>query len=140
MVQSVFDIGDPITSRLKLGVTPDGTTSATVSVRRPDGTALTGLIVSAWGGTDGDEKTVQWFATNDGSAGAATSEADGDWLAVWTVTGKGASVTAKVYSVYPLPGTGERSRLLGMNRISGLRKFRRIWRRNTWKYCPGIDG
>lgn len=104
-VQSVFDAGDPITSRLKLGVTPDGTTTVAVTVRRPDGTALTGLIVSAWGGTAGDEKTVQWYATNDGSAGAATDLAAGDWLAVWTVGGKGASVSPKVYSVYPLPGT-----------------------------------
>jgi hypothetical protein len=105
VAQTVFDVGDPITSRLKLGVTPDGTTNATVSVRRPDGTALTGLIISAWGGTAGDEKTVQWFATDDGAAGSTTGEADGDWLAVWTVTGRGASVTPKVYSVYPLPGT-----------------------------------
>lgn len=105
MAQTVFDVGDPITSRLKLGVTPDGTTNVSVAVRRPDGTALTGLIISAWGGTDGDEKTVQWFATNDGSSGTAVDLADGDWLAVWTVTGKGASISPKVYSVYPLPGT-----------------------------------
>lgn len=105
MAQTVFDVGDPITSRLKLGVTPDGTTNASVSVRRPDGTALTGLIISAWGGVDGDEKTVQWYATNDGSQGQPTNLAYGDWLAVWTVTGKGASVSPKVYSVYPLPGT-----------------------------------
>jgi hypothetical protein len=105
MAQTVFDAGDPITSRLKLGQAPDGTTNVTVSVRRPDGTALTGLIISAFGGTDLDEKTVQWYATNDGAAGSPTTAAAGDWLAVWTVTGKGASVSPKVYSVYPLPGT-----------------------------------
>jgi hypothetical protein len=38
MPQTVYDVGDPITSRLKLGVTPDGTTVATVAVQRPDGT------------------------------------------------------------------------------------------------------
>jgi hypothetical protein len=105
MSQTVYDAGDPITSRLKLGVTPDGTTNVTVSVRRPDGTAIAGLIISAFGGVGGDEKTVQWYATDDGAQGSATANAAGDWLAVWTVTGTGASVSPKVYSVEPLPGT-----------------------------------
>ena len=107
MPQTVFDVGDLITSRLKLGVTPDGSTVASVVVRRPDGTALAGLATTAWAG---DEKTVQFYATDDGTAGgtATPGVADGDWLAVWTVTGTGASVTPKVYSVAPLPGTGIR--------------------------------
>lgn len=113
--QSVFDAGDPITSRLKLGVAPDGTTDATVVVKRPDGTPLAGLIVSAWGGTGGDEKVVQWYATDDGApppSVATEGVADGDWLAVWTVTGTGASVTPKVYSVRPLPTTTTRPRYM----------------------------
>lgn len=105
MPQTEFDVGDLITSRLKLGITPDGTSVATVVIKRPDGTVITGLNTSAW---VGDEKTVQWYATDTGIEGAATGEADGDWLAVWTVTGTGASVSAKVYPVMPLPGTGVR--------------------------------
>lgn len=103
MAQTVYDVGEPITSRLKLGVVPDGTTQTTVTVHRPDGTALSGLTVSPWGGTSGDEKTVQWYATDDGLSGSSVTEADGDWLAVWRVTGTGASVSPKVYSVRPLP-------------------------------------
>lgn len=105
MAQTVFDVGDPITSRLKLGITPDGTSTRAVTVTRPDGTVITGLTPSAW---VGDETTVQWFATNDGTVGAAKDAADGDWLAVWTIGGTGASVTPKVYSVQPLPGTTDR--------------------------------
>lgn len=107
MPQTVYDVGDLITSRLKLGVTPDGTTAATVVVTRPDGTAIAGLNTSAW---VADEKTVQWYATVDGTVGAATTVgvADGDWLAVWRVTGTGASVTAKVYNVRALPDTATR--------------------------------
>lgn len=105
MPQSVFDVGDPITSRLTLGVTPDGTTTTAISVKRPDGTAIAGLIPSGW---VGDEKTVQCFATNDGAAGSPTDLADGDWLVVWYIGGTGASVTPKVYSVQPLPGTTDR--------------------------------
>jgi hypothetical protein len=98
--QTVFDQGDLITSRLNLGVTPDGTTTATVTVQRPDGTTIAGLNTSAWAGM---EKTVQWWATDDGTATGTTTNSAGDWLAVWTVTGTGASVTAKVYPVRPLP-------------------------------------
>src|SRR4051812_44679591 len=105
MPQTVFDVGDLVTSRLNLGVTPDGTTAATVAVYRPDGVALTGLNTSAWVGM---EKTVQWWATDTGLAGGTIAAAAGDWLAVWTVTGTGASVSAKVYPVAPLPGTGTR--------------------------------
>jgi hypothetical protein len=98
--QTVFDQGDLITSRLNLGVTPDDTTTATVTVQRPDGTAIAGLNTSAWAGM---EKTVQWWATDDGTAAGTTTSSAGDWLAVWRVTGTGASVTAKVYPVRPLP-------------------------------------
>jgi hypothetical protein len=106
MAQTVFDVGDPITSRFKLGVIPDGTTNVTVTVTRPDGGVIAGLTMSGWLGTDGDERTVQWYATNDGTSGGAIDVAYGDWLAVWKVVGQGASVSAKVYSVYPLPGQG----------------------------------
>lgn len=106
MAQSVFDVGDPITSILTLGVTPDGTTVVTLVVYRPDGAVLSPApTVSAF---VGDQKTAQWYATDDGSAAGTTAAAVGDWLAVWKVTGTGASVTAKVYSVSPLPGTGTR--------------------------------
>jgi hypothetical protein len=98
--QTVFDQGDLITSRLNLGVAPDGTTTATVAVQRPDGTTIAGLNTSAWAGM---EKTVQWWATDDGTAAGTTTSSAGDWLAVWRVTGTGASVTAKVYPVRPLP-------------------------------------
>jgi hypothetical protein len=98
--QTVFDLGDLITSRLNLGVTPDGTTSVSVAVYRPDGAALAGLNTSAWSGM---EKTTQWWATDTGLQGGTTTASAGDWLAVWTVTGTGASVTAKVYPVRPLP-------------------------------------
>lgn len=112
MPQTVYDVGDPITSRLKLGVVPDGTTVATVVVRRPDNTVITGLVPSAWEGASGDEKTIQWYATDDGAVGTAGTAgvADGDWLVVWSIQGKGASVTAKVYPVRPLPGTATRPR------------------------------
>lgn len=102
MPQTVFDVGDPITSRLKLGITPGGDTAVTVKVYRPDGTAIADPAISAWGGAAGDEKTAQWYATDDGTAGAATGSADGDWLAVWKVTGAGAGTQAKVYNVRAL--------------------------------------
>lgn len=105
MAQNVFDPGDPITSRLKLGVTPDGTTIATVTVQRPDGTAIAGLTPSGWAG---DEKTVQFYATDDGTASGPVINAGGDWLVVWRVAGTGASVAPKVYSVQPLPGATTR--------------------------------
>jgi hypothetical protein len=111
MPQTVYDVGDPITSRLKLGVTPDGTTVTTLTVYRPDGTVVSGITPSGtWSGTAGDEKTAQWYATNDGTAGGTVTAglADGDWLAVWKVTGTGASVTPKVYNVAPLPGAALR--------------------------------
>jgi hypothetical protein len=104
MPQTVYDVGDPITSRLNIGVTPDGTTVATVAVHRPDGTAVT----AAPGTFVGNEVTAQFFATDDGSATGTTLAAAGDWLAVWTVRGTGASVTPKVYNVAPLPGTSTR--------------------------------
>lgn len=111
MTQTVFDAGDPITSRLKLGVTPDGTTVATLVVYRPDGSVVAGIVpAGTWSGTGGDEKTAQWFATDDGTAGGTTTDGlyNGDWLAVWKVTGTGASVSPKVYNVIPLPGTTTR--------------------------------
>lgn len=105
MPQTVYDVGDPITSRLKLGVIPDVSSVATVTVKRPDGAVIAGLSAGAW---VGDEKTVQFYATDDGTASGTQLVASGDWLAVWTVAGTGASVTAKVYPVAPLPGTSSR--------------------------------
>lgn len=108
MPQTVFDVGDPITSRIKLGVTPDGTTIPAVTVSRPDGTAISVTPSGTWSGTDGDERTVQFFATDDGTASGTQLAATGDWLAIWRVTGTGASVTPKIYNVAPLPGTSTR--------------------------------
>lgn len=104
MPQTVYDVGDPITTRLNLGVTPDGTTVVTLVVQRPDGTP----IAAAPGAFVGNEKTAQFWATDDGTAAGTTVAAAGDWLAVWKVTGTGASVTPKVYNVAPLPGTSTR--------------------------------
>jgi hypothetical protein len=104
MPQTVYDLGDPITSRLKLGVTPDGSTVATVTLQRPDGTSIA-VTPGAW---VGDEKTAQFYATDDGTVSGTVLAAAGDWLAVWKVTGTGASVTPKVYNVAPLPGTSTR--------------------------------
>jgi hypothetical protein len=106
MTQTVFLVGNPITSRLTLGVMPDGTTAAAVVVRRPDGTTVSTTAVSA---PVGDVYTVQWFATDTGLAGGTTDASAGDWVAVWTVTGTGATVAPKVYNVIPLPGTGSRA-------------------------------
>lgn len=91
MPQTVYDQGDPITSRLKLGVTPDVTTAVTVVVTRPDGTQQYSGP-PAGGPVNGDEYTVQW-----------TASMANDYVAVWTVTGTGAGVQAKVYNVRPLP-------------------------------------
>lgn len=106
MPQTVYDVGDPITSRLNLGVTPDGTTHVTITVTRPDGTAIPTPSVGAWENVD--EAPAQWYATDDGTASGTTLAAAGDWLAVWKVTGTGANVAAKVYNVAPLPGTSTR--------------------------------
>lgn len=106
MAQTVFDVGDAITSRLKLGIVPDGTTNVTITVTRPDGTAIVSPALSGWINTD--EKVAQWYATDDGTPGGTRLSAAGDWLIVWTVTGTGASVTAKVYPVRELPGTSTR--------------------------------
>lgn len=108
MPQSVFDVGDPITSRLKLGVTPDGSTVVGVDVYRPDGTAIADPPISGWGsGAAADEKTAQFYATDTGIVSAATTAAAGDWLVVWTVTGTGAGVQAKVYNVRALPSASD---------------------------------
>lgn len=101
MPQTVFDAGDPITSRLRLGVNPDGTTAVDITVYRPDGTAIADPAVSAWSAAN--EKTAQFYATDDGQPGSTTVLSAGDWLAVWTVTGTGAGIEAKVYPVRPLP-------------------------------------
>lgn len=105
MPQTVYDVGDPITTRLKLGVTPDGSSVAALTVQRPDGTVIAGITPGAW---VGDEKTAQFYATDDGTPSGTVLAADGDWLAVWKVAGTGASVTPKVYNVAPLPGTATR--------------------------------
>jgi hypothetical protein len=110
MPQTVYYAGNPITARLKLGVVPDGTTNATVTVYRPDGTAIATPSISPWEGAAGDEKTAQWYGTDDGYAGSATTVgvADGDWVVVWHVSGKGATTAPKVFNVAPLPGAGTR--------------------------------
>jgi len=90
MAQTVYDVGDPITARIKLGVTPDGSTVVTVRVVKPDGTDLappptpTAFV--------GDEKSIQWVP-----------DVDGDWVVIWTVAGTGAGVIAKVFNVRALP-------------------------------------
>lgn len=103
--QTVYDVGDPITSQLNLGVIPDGTTNVTLTVTRPDGTAIAAPAISAW---TGDVKTAQWWATDDGTSSGTKTASAGDWLAVWKVLGTGANVLAKVYNVAPLPGTSLR--------------------------------
>jgi hypothetical protein len=108
MPQTVFTVGNPITSRIKLGVTPDGTTTVTLQVFKPDGTTITAPAISAFTGTGGDEKTAQWYTTDDGQAGSPVLESAGDWVALWQVTGTGAVTAAKVYNVVPLPSTGTR--------------------------------
>lgn len=105
MTQTVFDVGDPITSRLKLGVTPDGTTQVTITVTRPDGTAIAAPTLGPW---DADQRIAQFYATDTGLPGDTTTASAGDWLVVWRVTGTGANVLPKVYNVQPLPGTGVR--------------------------------
>lgn len=105
MPQTVYDVGDPITTRLTLGVVPDGTSVATLTVQRPDGTPIT-TSPGAWVGSD---KTAQFWATDDGTVSGTTVAAAGDWLALWKVTGTGASVTPKIYNVAPLPGTSTRA-------------------------------
>lgn len=97
MPQTVYDVGDPITSRLKLGVVPDGTTVVIVAVTKPDGTAQAGVAGPTLDGLD--EYTAQWVA--DYAAG-------GDYVAKWTVTGTGAGVQAKVYNVRPTPSARTR--------------------------------
>lgn len=108
MPQTVYDVGDLITSRFDLGVTPDGTTDVTVRVWKPNGIELTGIVPGPW--TNVTQKTAQWYATDNGTAGGPITAgvADGDWLAVWTATGTGASVSPKIYNVRRLPVAGTR--------------------------------
>lgn len=106
MSQTVYDVGDPITSRLSLGVTPDGTTNVTITVARPDGTLIPTPTIGPWENVD--DRVAQWYATDDGAAGSPVVNSAGDWLAVWRTTGTGANVAAKVYNVAPLPGTSIR--------------------------------
>jgi len=89
MAQTVFDLGDPITSRLTLGVTPDGTTAVSVVILKPDGSTLAAPAITGPAGQD-------YTATFTGAI-------NGDYVAIWTVTGTGAGVQAKVYNVRPLP-------------------------------------
>jgi hypothetical protein len=89
MAQTVFDLGDPIVSRLSLGVTPDGSTLVSVAIFKPDGTTLTPPTIT---GPTGQDYTAPFAAAMSG-----------DYVAVWTVTGTGAGVQAKVYNVRPLP-------------------------------------
>jgi hypothetical protein len=90
MAQTVFDLGDPITSRLSLGVTPDGTTAVAIAVYKPDGTLVS------------PTPTITGPAAQDYTAPFVASQS-GDYVAVWTVTGTGAGISAKVYNVRPLP-------------------------------------
>jgi len=103
--QTVYDVGDPITSQLNLGVIPDGTTQVTLTVARPDGSVIDPPALGAW---NGDARTAQWYATDDGTVTGTRLASAGDWLALWKVTGTGANVLAKVYNVAPLPGTSVR--------------------------------
>lgn len=98
MPQTVYDVGDPITSRLKLGVAPDVGTAVTVTVTKPDGAAQAGVAGPSRDGLT-DEYVAQWTA--DYTAG-------GDYVAKWTVTGTGAGVQAKVYNVRPIPSARTR--------------------------------
>lgn len=100
MAQTVYEVGDLITSRLHLGVDPDVTTQVTWTVTRPDGVVLSGLNASAF---DGQVKTLQWYATDDGQAATSVEHSSGDWLVIWKVTGTGAGVSPKIYPVTPLP-------------------------------------
>lgn len=106
MPQTVYDVGDPISTRIKLGVVPDGTTVAELTVQRPDGAAIATPAIGPWENID--EKAAQFYATDDGTAGGTTVHADGDWLAVWRISGQGANIAPKVYNVAPLPGTSTR--------------------------------
>lgn len=106
MPQTVYDVGDPISTRIKLGVVPDGTTAAALTIRRPDGTTIATPAIGPWENVD--EKAAQFYATDDGTANGTTLHADGDWLAVWRITGQGANIAPKVYNVVPLPGTSLR--------------------------------
>jgi hypothetical protein len=102
MPQTVYDVGDPITSRLNIGVDKDGTTVTGIDVYRPDGTAIADPTITPVVGSN-REFTAKWYGTNDGTAGAAVDAADGDWVAVWKVTGTGEGTQAKVYNVRELP-------------------------------------
>lgn len=108
MPNTVYTVGNPIVAALKLAVTPDVSSIATLAVYRPDGTAIPSPTISAWGGTGNDEKTAQFYATDDGTESGTILLSEGDWVAVWKVTGLGATVTAKVYNVIPLPSAGTR--------------------------------
>jgi hypothetical protein len=88
MAQTVFDLGDPIVSRLTLGVTPDGTTIPSIMIYRPDGTSFSPSITGP---------TVQDYTA------PFTAAQSGDYVAVWSITGTGAGVQSKVYNVRSLP-------------------------------------
>lgn len=106
MPQTVYDVGDPISSRLKLGVVPDGSTNVTITATRPDGVSITAPTIGPWENVD--ERAAQFYATDTGLAGGTTLHSEGDWLVVWRVTGQGANTAPKVYNVAPLPGTSLR--------------------------------
>jgi hypothetical protein len=89
MAQTVFDLGDPITSRLTLGVTPDGSTLVSIVIMKPDGSTLAPPGIT---GPTGQDYTATF-----------TGAISGDYVAIWTVSGTGAGVQAKVYNVRPLP-------------------------------------
>lgn len=89
----VYDVGDTVTAVLRLDVQPDGTTAVYVVWTRPDGVTASG---SGPTGPDGRDYTS-----------TVTADRAGDWLAVWTVTGTGAGVTAQVYPARALPSVSD---------------------------------
>lgn len=105
--QAVYDVGDPVTTTVTLAVAPDGTTVTAIDVYRPDGTAIAAPAIGAY---VGNTASAVFYATDDGTSGGTTTSgvADGDWVAVWRVTGTGAGVFPKVYNVRSLPGTSLR--------------------------------
>lgn len=95
MPQTVFDVGDLITTRLDLGVTPDGTTNVTLTIYKPDGTTQL-PSGGPTGPTDTDQWTAQWPAADPG-----------DYVVVWSVSGTGAGTQAKVFNVRALPSPSD---------------------------------
>lgn len=86
----MFDVGDVITTRLTLGVTPDVSTDVSVTVTGPAG--WTNNVVGPSGPDNGDEWVAQFVPTVPGT-----------YVAVWTVEGTGAGVETGTYYARPTP-------------------------------------